>query len=256
MAVRPAAWEDLRRVHTEAYLRAVERGALDRSARSRLGLPHHPGLLWRCRLETAGTLEAARWALETGGCGVNLAGGTHHAFPDRGLGYCVLNDVAVAIRALQVEQPELEILVIDTDAHQGNGTQGIFRGDVRVATYSIHVGRNYPAQKEPGTCDVPLPRSCAGADYLEALRATLPPLAQAREPDLIFWLSGADPYVNDRFGQLQLSRQELRQRDQFVLELCRGLCAPTVVLYGGGYSGAETGEIHAVTVSEAVHVFA
>lgn len=248
------------RAHRPHYLDAVsfddERGVpygLLRYDRNRLGLPANPRLLERSILETAGTVGATLAALENG-IAANLAGGTHHAFPDRGLGFCVLNDVAVAIEHLQAlgRKPD-QILIVDTDAHQGNANHAYFRNDPGVFTYSIHVGKNYPAAKEAGDCDVPLPRYVDGSDYMHALSSTLPGVFAQTEPDLVFWISGADCHIDDRFGQMRLSTQQMAARDRFVLSLCREYAASTVVVYGGGYNRAEhmTGRLHAQTILEA-----
>ncbi len=252
---RPAAMEDLLRVHTRDYLDSIKDGTLAPRARQRLGLPHHPRLLHRSRLETGGTLQAARAALADG-IAANLAGGTHHAFPAAGLGYCVLNDVAVAACALHSYDPGLRLAIVDTDAHQGNGTHAIFAEDSRVATYSIHVGRNYPAKKEPGDCDVPLPRYTGPDEYLAALDATLPSFLHSVEPDLVFWISGADVHEADRFGQLRLDTPSIHERDLRVCRACREVAAPLVVLYGGGYNRdrVHTARLHAQSVLVAAEV--
>ncbi|WP_146209359.1 histone deacetylase family protein [Coraliomargarita sinensis] len=253
----------IERAHDAAYLDAVsqddERGqphGLLRYDRNRLGLPACPRLLERSMLETAGTVAATLAAMEDG-MAANLAGGTHHAFPGRGLGFCVLNDVAIAIEHLRAlgRKPD-QILIVDTDAHQGNANHAYFRNDPVVFTYSIHVGKNYPAAKEPGDQDVPLPRWVDGRDYLEALRGTLPSAFAQTEPDLIFWISGADCHAEDRFGQMRLSNEEMTARDDFVLSLCEEYAAPTVVVYGGGYhrEPGMTGWLHAQTVLRAAKV--
>ena len=254
---RPLTRADLERVHPAQYLDRVSfddepagQTGLTRKERLRLGLPAHPRLLARSTLETAGTVSATLAALEVGWA-ANLAGGTHHAFPDRGTGYCVLNDVAVAIAFLRAEQRcPAQILVVDTDAHQGNANHAWFRGDSSVFTYSIHVGRNYPAKKEPGDRDVPLERWADGPTYLATLAETLPPVFAQTEPDLVFWITGADPHENDRFGQLRLTTEEMAARDRFVAALCRDYQAATVVVYGGGYNRTPgyTGFLHAQSV--------
>jgi len=247
--VEPAPVAQLLRVHTTSYLTSIRTGTLGRDDLVRLGLPPCEGLLTRSRRETAGTV-AAMWAALEGGLACNLAGGTHHAFPDRGLGYCVLNDVAIAIRDLQAIHPERRIFVIDTDAHQGNGSNSIFAGDERVFTYSIHVGRNYPAEKTAGSLDVELPRFVSGAEYLEQLNATLPAELEQFAPDLAFWIAGSDPHENDRFGQMKLSDADMNARDRAVLDLVTRLGIPTAVLYGGGYNRdrIHTARLHANTV--------
>ena len=247
--VEPAPVVQLLRVHTAGYLTSIRTGTLSRDDLVRLGLPPCEGLLTRSRRETAGTV-AAMWAALEDGLACNLAGGTHHAFPDRGLGYCVLNDVAIAIRDLHAMHPERRIFVIDTDAHQGNGSNGIFAGDERVFTYSIHVGPNYPAEKTSGSLDVDLPRFVAGAEYLERLNATLPAAFERFAPDLAFWIAGSDPHENDRFGQMKLSDADMAARDSAVLDLVTKLRVSTVVLYGGGYNRdrVHTARLHANTV--------
>lgn len=254
--VGPARREQLERIHRPSYLEAIRTGDLTGVARRRLGLPHDVRLLERSAMETAGTVAAA-WAALEDGIACNLAGGTHHAFADRGLGYCVLNDVAVAIADLQVTRPDLWIMVIDTDAHQGNGTHALMRDNPQVFTYSIHVGRNYPAQKEPGDLDVPLERFAAGDAYLDALDATLDPCLQQVEPDLVFWIAGADNHEDDRFGQMRLSMEEMAARDRFVLELCQRWNVPVAVLYGGGYNREPdmTARLHANTVQLACELY-
>lgn len=254
--VAAAPNRQLLRVHTSDYLRKLAHGTLADFEVSKLGLPWQPRLLYRSSLETAATVAACHHALAHG-MAANLAGGTHHAFPDRGLGYCVLNDVAVAIRDLHANRPALRIFVADTDAHQGNGTHAIFRGDERVFTYSIHGERNYPSAKEPGTLDVGLPREVSGEDYLAALNDTLPSALDRFPADLVIWISGADVHAQDRFGQMRLSTGQMTERDRMVTGWCvqRGL--PLVVLYGGGYhrEPGMTARLHANTILAAAQAY-
>ena len=252
VAPEPAAWGLLHRVHREAYLESVRDGRLSEFDRNRLGLPDNARLLDRCRRETQGTLLAARAALEEG-LAVNLGGGTHHAFADRGLGFCVLNDVAVACAALEEERPGLRVLVVDTDAHQGNGTHALLRGRPGRFSHSIHVGRNYPAEKEAGDLDVPLPRGVEGPEYLAALSASLEEALARSKPGLFLWNSGADIHRDDRFGQMALDDAAVAERDRRVLAATRGAGIPTVVLYGGGYNRdrRRTARLHAETVLRA-----
>jgi acetoin utilization deacetylase AcuC-like enzyme len=256
LAVEPAPFAQILRVHTPDYLERIRTGALDHLAALKLGLPACEALLTRSRLEVAGTIAAARAAL-TDGLACNLAGGTHHAFPDHGQGYCVLNDVAIAIRELHAEDPALRVFVLDTDAHQGNGTHAIFAADSRVFTYSIHVGKNYPALKTPGSLDVALPRYVPGADYLEALESTLAPALHEFAADLIIWIAGADPHEHDRFGQMKLTDADLAARDHHILQLVTNADTPTAILYGGGYNHdrEHTARIHAATVLRAAQFF-
>ncbi len=246
--VEPATMEQLLRVHTAEYLEKIRTDGLITYERNRLGLPHFPDLLERSARETNGTIHAMYAALEDG-LACNLAGGTHHAFADRGLGFCVLNDVAVALAELRLTQPNLPVMVIDTDAHQGNGTHALLRNDPHAFTYSIHVGKNYPAAKEPGDCDVPLPRYVEGDTYLHALTSTLPEQFHRATPELVFWIAGADLHSEDRFGQMKLTEEHFDERDRFVLDMVTRWEIPTAVVYGGGYhKGGLTGRIHAETV--------
>jgi acetoin utilization deacetylase AcuC-like enzyme len=240
---------DLLRVHTHDYVHSIRTGEFNDATRLRLGLPWSRALAKRSHCAVAGTLCAARAALEDG-VACNLAGGTHHAFPDRGEGFCVFNDVAVAVRALQHDEPYLQAMVVDLDAHQGNGTHAIFAGDERVFTYSVHVGRNYPSNKVPGTLDVELPRWAGAEVYFDRLEATLPAAVERFEPDLVFYIAGADVHADDRFGQMCLATHDVRRRDERVIRLCREWGIPVVVLYGGGYNKAErvTTELHCQTV--------
>jgi acetoin utilization deacetylase AcuC-like enzyme len=255
--VAPAPTRQLLRVHTSEYLRKLAHGTLDAMEVYKLGLPWQPRLLRRSSLETAATVSACHHALAHG-LAANLAGGTHHAFPDRGLGYCVLNDVAVAIRDLHESRPDLRIFVADTDAHQGNGTHAIFRGDERVFTYSIHGERNYPSAKEPGNLDVGLPREVAGDDYLAALCDTLPSALDNFPADLVVWISGADVHEQDRFGQMRLTTGQMRTRDRLVIDWCVGRDLPLAILYGGGYhrEPGMTARLHADTITQAARVAA
>ncbi len=247
---------ELLRVHTPAYLRSIRTGDYNEITRLRLGLPWSQALSDRSHCAVSGTLRTARAALSDG-LACNLAGGTHHAFPDRGEGFCVFNDVAVAIRALQHDEPYLHAMVVDLDAHQGNGTHFIFRMDPHVFTYSVHVGRNYPSQKEPGTLDVELPRWATGEQYFEQLESTLPRAVERFEPDIVFYIAGVDVHADDRFGQMCLTTADMRCRDEWTIDLCRDWGIPTVVLYGGGYNKAEgmTTELHCQTVRVAAARF-
>lgn len=256
--------KDLIRAHRADYLDSVNfdqtsagsRG-LCSYERNRLGLPAHPRLLARSCLETAGTVSATLAALEDG-LAANLAGGTHHAFPNRGLGFCVLNDIAVTVEYLKAKgRCPPQILIVDTDAHQGNANNAYFRHDPSVFTYSIHVGKNYPAKKEAGDCDVPLERYIEGDRYLAALETSLSDVFARIEPDLVFWISGADPHEGDRFGQMRLKTEDMATRDAFVLQLCRSYHANTVIVYGGGYNdvAGKTAWLHAQTVLAAADAF-
>jgi acetoin utilization deacetylase AcuC-like enzyme len=249
--------DDLLRVHSIEYVGSIRNGMYNERTSLRLGLPWSPELSTRAHCATAGTLAAARWGLREG-LAANLAGGTHHAFADHGEGYCVFNDVAVAIRALWVDDPLYQFLVVDLDAHQGNGTHHIFADEPRVFTYSVHGGRNYPSIKVPGSQDVELPRYVPGEDYLHALRTTLPPAIERAEPDLAFFIAGVDVHEEDRFGQMCLSTLQMAQRDQFTIDLLRHWGIPTVVVFGGGYHRRPemTARLHAQSIHIAASRFA
>lgn len=248
----PAPMDLLHRVHAPAYLESVRDGRLSEFDRNRLGLPDNPVLLDRCRRETHGTVLAARAALEEG-VAANLGGGTHHAFADRGLGFCLLNDVAVACAVLEAERPGLSVLVLDTDAHQGNGTHALLRGRPGRFSHSLHVGSNYPSAKEAGDLDVALPRGVEGPGYLGALSASLEEALARSRPGLVFWNSGADVHRDDRFGRMALTDADIAERDRRVLAATLGAGIPTVVLYGGGYNRdrRKTARLHAETVLRA-----
>lgn len=253
----PAGEEDLLRVHARDYLRKVQRGLWTRVEQTRMGLPVDSRLFGRCASETGGTIRAARAALLEGSIAANLGGGTHHAASDRAAGFCVFNDVAVAIRAIRMEHPDLYVMVIDTDAHQGDGTNEIFRKDPRTFTYSIHVGANYPASKVAGDCDVALDRYVTGSVYLDALRSSLEVSFMDFEPDLVFWVAGADIHEDDRFGQMCLNEDEIRERNRFVLEMVRGWSVPLAIVYGGGYNRDVplTNRLHILPVRQCMERF-
>jgi acetoin utilization deacetylase AcuC-like enzyme len=222
-----------------------------------LGLPWHPTIHRRALYATQGTVAAAHAALRDG-IAANLAGGTHHAFPDRGEGFCVFNDVAVAIRELQSIEPWLQIMVIDLDAHQGNATHAIFKHDPNVMTYSAHVGRNYPSRKEPGTLDIELSRFASEDEFFSRVEPTLLESIQRFEPDLVFYIAGADTHHDDRYGQMSLSTRAMKQRDQMVLHNVRRWGVPCAVVYGGGYNRTQgmTAYLHTQSVCVAAQQFA
>jgi len=247
----PAARADLALVHQDGWLDAIDQGAIEPMAARRLGFPWSPSLRERSYHTVQGTVEAARDALAHG-AGINLAGGTHHAFADRGEGFCVCNDVAVAIRVLQRDGMIRRAAVVDLDVHQGNGTARIFAGDPDVFTFSVHGDKNYPFHKESSTLDVGLPDGAGDPDYRSALAAHLQQVLDRSTPDIVFYLAGADPYQNDRFGRLRLSRDGLRQRDRAVFAACWRRSLPVVMTLSGGYARdvGEVAEIHATTVAE------
>jgi acetoin utilization deacetylase AcuC-like enzyme len=228
-----ASWEDLALVHDSGYLAAVREGTLPPAAVRALGLPWSDALALRARRSVGGTLAALDWALAVGAAG-HLAGGTHHAFRDRGGGFCVFNDIAVAVRVARRDHGVSRIAVVDLDVHQGDGTAALLAGDDALFTLSLHGERNYPFRKQRSSLDVALPDGCGDAAYLEALDAALEQVA-AHRPELVFYQAGVDALDGDRFGRLALSHAGLAARDRRVFALARRLGAPLVVTLGGGY---------------------
>jgi acetoin utilization deacetylase AcuC-like enzyme len=243
-----ATEDDLRLVHTADYVTRFTRGELTPAEERRLGFPWSPALVERSLRAVGGTIAATGHAL-TAGVAMNLAGGTHHAFPSHGEGFCVYNDVAVAIRRLQRDGRIRRAVVIDLDVHQGNGTHEIFAGDGDVYTFSMHGGKNYPFHKVPGTLDIELPDRCADAEYLTALHDVLPRVLSESSPDLAVYIAGADPHEGDALGRLSLTFDGLAQRDAFVLTQCREVGIPVAITIGGGYGRDidDTVRIHATT---------
>ena len=253
---QPAAVEDVLLVHTQDYVMRLRAGALTPREIRRLGLPWSKALVRRSFLAASGTINAARFALRDG-VGSNLAGGTHHAFADHGEGFCVLNDVAIAIRALRRDRLIERAAVVDLDVHQGNGTATIFADDPGVFTFSMHGAKNYPLFKARSSLDVELADGTGDDEYLRALAEHLPRVF-AHAPDIVFYLGGADPFVGDKLGRLSLSIAGLRARDEFVLRECRGRGAPVATVMSGGYAAdiKDTVEIHCNTIRAAREVFA
>ena len=243
-----ATVEELERVHTPEYVARLTTGTLSDAELRLLGFPWSPALVERSYRAVGGTLGAARRALEDG-VAMNLAGGTHHAFPDRGEGFCVFNDVAIAVRTLRAEGRIRRAAIVDLDVHQGNGTHAIFADDAETYTFSMHGGRNYPFHKVPGTLDIELSDGIGDDDYLALLAESLPRVLSEGRPDLVVYLAGADPHERDRLGRLKLTFQGLERRDAMVLEACREVGIPVVITIAGGYGVdvRETVQIHLST---------
>jgi acetoin utilization deacetylase AcuC-like enzyme len=236
-------------VHTERYVRALVGGELTEAEQRRIGLPWSESLVERSFRAVGGTCEAAMAALDRG-VTMNLAGGTHHAFPDHGEGFCVFNDVAVAIRLLQRDGRIRRAAVIDLDVHQGNGTHAVFAGDSSVYTFSMHGGRNYPFHKVAGSFDVELADGTGDDAYLAALGDALPRVLAAAAPDLVIYLAGADAHEGDRLGRLCLTFDGLARRDAMVLDACREVGIPVAITIAGGYGRdiADSVRVHLSTV--------
>jgi acetoin utilization deacetylase AcuC-like enzyme len=244
--------EEILRVHTPDYLRRLERGELTEKEIRRIGLPWSPELVLRARHSAGATIEACRAALSEG-VAVNLGGGTHHAYPDYGQGYCILNDAAIAARAMQAERRVQRILIVDCDVHQGNGTAAIFRDDPWVFTFSIHGENNFPLKKEASDLDIALEDGTSDQAYLAALREGLEQAFRRAKAELAIYLAGADAYKGDRFGRLKLSKAGLQERDQMVFSRCLDANLPIAVTMAGGYAPNidDIVDIHLQTVKAA-----
>jgi acetoin utilization deacetylase AcuC-like enzyme len=270
-----AATDDmLRLVHTARYVERFTGGTLDAAEVRRLGFPWSPALVERSRRAVGGTIAAAGHAL-THGIAMNLAGGTHHAFPDHGEGFCVFNDVAIAIRLLRTEGAIRRAAVVDLDVHQGNGTHAIFAGDESVYTFSMHGARNYPFKpmptgvvgpdasggwgyglRVPGTLDIELEDGTGDAEYLALLERALPGVLLASRPDVVVYLAGADPHESDRLGRMKLTTDGLLRRDALVLGACREVGLPVAIVIAGGYGRdiSQTVAIHSATAKLAAAI--
>ena len=239
----PAATDgELAFAHTPAYIASIADGTVEPVVTREIGFPWSPAMAERARRSVGATIAAARVAMAQG-LAANLAGGTHHAYADKGGGFCVFNDVAVSARVMQAEwgrrygasRPALQVAVIDLDVHQGNGTAHIFRNDSSVFTLSLHGDKNFPFRKEAGDLDVPLPDGCADAEYLAALDGALAELEASFTPGFVIYLAGADPYEGDRLGRLKLSYDGLMARDRRVFDWCFVRRIPAVFVMAGGY---------------------
>jgi acetoin utilization deacetylase AcuC-like enzyme len=244
-----ASDEQLARAHDPAYIRQVALGQLSAAAQKAIGFPWSPGMVERSRRSAGATIAACRAALADG-VAANLAGGTHHAFRDRGEGFCVFNDAAVAARAMQAEGLVERVLIVDCDVHQGNGTASILRGDASVFTFSIHAARNFPFTKESSDLDIELPDGCCDTAYLLHLDDGLTTAFDLARPQLVIYLAGADPYADDRLGRLALSMAGLAERDRRVFARCRQAGVPVALAMAGGYARQidDTVAIHATTI--------
>lgn len=241
--------EELGRAHDRAYIEAVSTGTLSPAAQKAIGFPWSPGMVERSRRSAGATICACRAAL-TDGVSANLAGGTHHAFRDRGEGFCVFNDAAVAARAMQAEGRAGRVLIVDCDVHQGNGTASILRGDDSIFTFSVHGARNFPFAKEQSDLDIELPDGCSDAAYLLRLAEGLDTAFDLSRPDLVIYLAGADPYHDDRLGRLGLSFAGLAERDRYIFAHGKSRNIPIALAMAGGYARQidDTVHIHSTTI--------
>jgi acetoin utilization deacetylase AcuC-like enzyme len=246
----PAGDEQLLLVHEPDYLERVKTGTLSEKEIRRIGFPWSPGMVERSRRSVGGTIAACRSALDDG-ISVNLAGGTHHAYPGHGEGFCVFNDCAVATRVVQAEGKALRVVILDCDVHQGNGTAAIFRDDPGVFTFSIHGAKNFPFHKEAGDLDIALPDGAGDGEFLAALETGVRQAVEQAQADLAIYLAGADPFIGDRLGRLSLSKAGLAARDRMIFNLCRAAGLPVAVTMSGGYARQveDTVDIHFQTVT-------
>jgi acetoin utilization deacetylase AcuC-like enzyme len=245
----------IERTHDPEYVRAFVEGTLPAAAMRRIGFPWSEQLVRRTLASVGGTLAASQQAL-TDGLSGTLAGGTHHAFRAEGSGYCVFNDIAVAIEALRAEGKVSRFAVVDLDVHQGDGTAQIFEDDPDVLTFSMHGGKNFPFRKQRSKLDVELDDGTSDEEYLRRLENALPAVSEFR-PDFVFYQSGVDPLDSDRLGRLSVTMEGLCGRDERVIKFVRELSCPLVVTLGGGYSDPieRTAQAHAQTFRMAVEIF-
>lgn len=245
----PASDDDVALVHEQDYIWKLKNGKLSYTEILRMEVPYSAELVRAVWMAAGGSIETGRLALEDG-MSANIGGGFHHAFPDHGEGFCVLHDVAIAIRRLQKDKAITRAMTVDLDVHQGNGTAAIFGADETVCTFSMHQENNYPYPKPPSTLDVNLPNGVQDAEYLAILEQSLDKLLAQFNPDLIFYLAGADPYQEDQLGGLKLTLQGLERRDQIVFEKARSKKIPIVVTLAGGYARqvSDTVLIHSNTI--------
>ena len=252
----PLTEEQILLTHHQEYWQKLQDQKLSVKEVRAIGFPMRPELVWRGRHIAQGTIDCARYARQYG-VSLNIAGGTHHAFADRGEGFCVFNDIAIAANYLLATGEAQKILVIDLDVHQGNGTASIFQQEERVFTFSMHGEKNYPLRKESSDLDIPLPDKTPDKPYLKILKETLPRLIDQVQPDLVFYLSGVDVLESDRLGRLSLSLQGSKERDRYVFQTCKKNNLPVAVSMGGGYSPriAAIVDAHTNTYRMAADVF-
>ena len=224
------------RTHTRDYWEKLRNNTLSRKEIRAIGFPMRPELIARGRVIAQGTLDCARFALAGRTVALNVAGGTHHSFADRGEGFCVFNDIAIAANELLHTGEIGRAMVVDLDVHQGNGTAAIFADEPRVFTLSFHGAKNYPHRKPPSDLDVGFPDKTTDEPYLKKLAETLPALLDTFRPDLVFYLSGVDVLATDKLGRLAMTLNGCAARDRFVFETCHARGLPVAVSMGGGYS--------------------
>ncbi|HCT23327.1 MAG TPA: histone deacetylase [Chitinophagaceae bacterium] len=231
----PCALETVLWTHDAEYVDKLLQQTLSASEQRKIGFPQSPELTQRELIITQGTIDCCHYAMQFGAA-LNVAGGTHHAFADRGEGFCLLNDFGIAANYLLKKQLAQQILIIDLDVHQGNGTASLFAQEPRVFTFSMHGAHNYPFHKEQSDLDIPLPDGIEDEAYLHLLQENLIQLFNQVKPDFVFYLSGVDILSTDKFGKLKISMEGCKQRDGMVFQFCKKYKTPVVVAMGGGYS--------------------
>lgn len=248
--------EEVLSTHTSDYYEKLLHQKLTAKEIRKIGFPMKPALVHRGHFIAFGTYQCALFAKEHG-VAMNIAGGTHHAYPDHGEGFCVFNDIAIAANLMLSRKEAIRILIVDLDVHQGNGTAHIFQDEPRVFTFSMHGQKNYPLHKEQSDLDIPLPDGTTGVDYLPTLKRVLPELIETVEPDMLFYLAGVDVLRTDKLGRLALSLKECKERDRIVLGLAKEADIPVAVAMGGGYSEhiKDIVEAHANTYRMAQDIF-
>lgn len=253
---KPLTRSEIERVHSPVYVEKLLQGNLSKQEIRKTGFPWSARLVEREMLICGGTVMNAQYAMADG-VSLNIAGGTHHAFRDRGEGFCLLNDIALGADYWLQQNPSWQILVVDLDVHQGNGTASIFQNEERVFTFSMHGKSNYPLHKECSDLDVPLEDGCDDRNYLYLLERHLEALLDTLRPNFVFYQSGVDVLATDKLGRLQLSREGCRQRDALVFQYCKKAEVPVAVSMGGGYSERLTDilEAHTNTFKEAAKIW-
>ncbi|MEM6396333.1 MAG: histone deacetylase [Bacteroidota bacterium] len=252
----PLSPDIILKTHTQAYWDKLIHNKLSYKEGRAIGFPIRPELIQRGRVIASGTLQCARLARDAG-VALNVAGGTHHAYADRGEGFCIFNDIAIAANELLYQGEINRAIVVDLDVHQGNGTAKIFENEPRVFTFSMHGARNYPTRKEKSDLDIGLPDGTEDEVYLSVLKDTLPDLLDRFRPDLVFYLSGVDVLESDKLGRLSMTIGGCKERDRFVFQTCAGRGLPVAVSMGGGYSRklADIIDAHANTYRVAEEIY-
>jgi len=251
-----ARGEDLLLAHDGLYLKKLQSGTLSREELMRMELPYSKQLVDSSILCCGGTILATQIALQDS-LGIHIGGGFHHAFPGHGEGFCVLNDIAVAVKRLIKYGPTKKALIVDCDLHQGNGTAAIFAQDKDVFTFSIHQENNYPYLKPPSSCDVGLDDGAGDKEYLDALLKHIPAIIKKFKPEFLMYVAGADPYKEDQLGALKLTKEGLKKRDEFIYKQAKAASIPIAVVLAGGYAfhESDTVDVHCNTIKSGIEIF-